>query len=120
MRIFGMAHAYMAISVHHILAGQNTVGDHEVAHQGRDVAHEGPWVVNGRLEARFIYIKARADEIAATRLPCEESSSSHSNSGNVRGPDHRPITGPPRRRMPLYRQASLASLGAAIALVSGT
>src|SRR6266849_125669 len=71
-----MAHAHMAIGVHHILAGQDAIGDHEVAHQGRDVAHEGPCVVNDWLKAGFIYIKARADEIAATRLPCEESTSS--------------------------------------------
>ena len=46
-RIVRMAHAHMAIGVHHILAGQDAVGDDEVAHQGRDVAHEGPWVAMG-------------------------------------------------------------------------
>jgi len=40
LRIVGMAHAHVAIGVHHILAGEDAVGDNEVAHQGRDVAHE--------------------------------------------------------------------------------
>ena len=34
MRIFRMAHAHMAIGIHHAFAGEDAVGDHEVAHQG--------------------------------------------------------------------------------------
>src|SRR5262249_11677165 len=44
MRVVGMSHADMAIRIHNVLAGQDAVGDHEVAHQGGEFTHESPWV----------------------------------------------------------------------------
>src|SRR5215475_8293311 len=43
--IAGMTHAHMAIGVDYILAGQDAVGDHKVAHQCRKFGHEGPWAM---------------------------------------------------------------------------
>ena len=37
-----MAHAHMAIGIHHVFAGEDAVGDDEVAHQGWNVGHGGP------------------------------------------------------------------------------
>ena len=36
-----MAHAHMAIGIDDVLAGEDAVGDHEVAHQGGEVGHGG-------------------------------------------------------------------------------
>ena len=43
-----MTHAHMAIGVDDAFAGEDAVGDDEVAHQGGDVGHGGPWVARGR------------------------------------------------------------------------
>jgi hypothetical protein len=42
VRIIRMAHAHMAIGIHDILAGQDAVGDHKIAHQGGEFSHEIP------------------------------------------------------------------------------
>jgi hypothetical protein len=45
LRIVGMAHADMAVRVHHFLSRQDAIGDDEVLNDGVEIAHG--WLTRG-------------------------------------------------------------------------
>ena len=64
-----MPHADMAIGIDHVLTGENTVGDHEVAQQRFDVAHRIRRPGAARIAARVLDDPELSRKVLAYRRP---------------------------------------------------